>query len=469
MTRLLFALVLCGCATVPVRGVVPAPVGDDAASLDAFVQASLQAGDGVGLSVSVLKGGVVVLQKGYGRRALEPDAPVELNTPFAIGSVSKQFTVAALLLLAEEGKLSVDDPVSKWFPSLTRASGITLLDLMHHVSGYSDYYPLDYLDRRMLEAVPTDAVIARYAGRALEFEPRSRYSYSNTGYLILGRVIELVSGEPLAAFEQRRLFGPLGLTHTSVHPDGAPSGGEVARGYTRFALGPTQAAVTEAGGWLGGAAAMWSTAADLSTWGQALLTGKVLTAASLRVMTTPVRLSNGATLRYAGVLVGTSKDNVAIWSHSGAVNGFRAVLTLDAAGTSVAVLANFDDFDVGAVAEGLFGAVRPVGDVPVVTGPGPVEVARTVVAQFQAGSVDRRVFTEEFARFLTTERLANAKAALAPWGLPSEAALIRRSERGGLEVAVVELHYEVGSLRVTMYRRPDGTIEQVIISRVVSR
>ena len=464
---LLLVVVLAACATVPVHGVVPAP-GADAASLDAYLQAVLVASDGAGFSVSVRRAGEVVLEKAYGRRALAPDVPALPETPFAVGSLSKQFTVACLLLLAEDGKLSVNDPVSKWFPALTRASDITLLDLMQHVSGYHDYYPLDYLDQRMLEALPTDAVIARYAGAPLDFEPRARYSYSNTGYLILGRVIELVSGEPLAGFAQRRLFGPLGLVHTAYFCDGSPAGADMARGYTRFALGPSEPAVTEAGGWLGGAAGVWSTAAELTAWSKALFGGQVLRPESLVVMTTPGRLNNGASLRYAGGLVGAPHENRAVWFHTGAVNGFRAELKADSVGTSVAVLANFDDFDVGQVADALFDATRPPSEVPVVAGPAPVEVARALVAQLQAGSVDRRQFTEEFAAFLTTARLQNAKAALSPWGLPTGATLVRRSERGALEVAFVRLSYDAGLLEVTLYRRPDGTIEQVMIVRALS-
>src|SRR6185295_12921177 len=135
-------------------------------------------------------------------------------TLFAIGSVSKQFTSAAVLLLAEEGKLSARDPVAKYYPTLTRAKEITLLDLMNHVSGYPDYYPLDFLDRRMKKPIDPDELLRQYAGGKLDFEPDSRYSYSNTGYILLGRVVEKVSGESLGAFLTRRIFKPLGMDHS---------------------------------------------------------------------------------------------------------------------------------------------------------------------------------------------------------------------------------------------------------------
>src|SRR5581483_2620276 len=126
--------------------------------------------------------------------------PVDESTLFGLGSVTKQFTAAAALLLAERGKLSVNDRVAKYYPGLTRANAITLLDLMNHVSGYTDYYPLDFVDRRMLAPIAPDDLIRDYAGARLDFEPGTRWSYSNTGFVLLGRILERASGEPLGAF-----------------------------------------------------------------------------------------------------------------------------------------------------------------------------------------------------------------------------------------------------------------------------
>src|SRR5204863_7159051 len=154
------------------------------------------------------------------------------------------FTCSALLMLQEQKKLSLRDPVAKYFPSLTRAKDITLLDLGGHLSGYRDYYPLDYVDREMAMDQPADTIITRYATRPLDFEPRSHYSYSNTGYLILGRVVEKVSGQPFGAFLAARIFTPLHLTGTAYEP--SPNGADMARGYTSFALAPPIAAEPEA-------------------------------------------------------------------------------------------------------------------------------------------------------------------------------------------------------------------------------
>ena len=170
-----------------------------------------------------MQNGKVVLAKGYGVRDVSTRDPVTPRTMFAIGSVTKQFTCSALLLLAEPRRLSLADPVSRYFPSLTRANDITLLDLGGHLSGFRDYYPLDFVDREMQKAATVDQIITEYATRPLDFEPRSRYSYSNTGFLILGRVIEKVSGEPFGAFIDKRIFTPLKLTRTTYEPTSTTS------------------------------------------------------------------------------------------------------------------------------------------------------------------------------------------------------------------------------------------------------
>src|SRR6266576_6353122 len=130
----------------------------------------------VGVSVGVAQDGKIVFSNGYGVRSLSKRAPVALETMFAIGSVTKQFTCSALLLLAQEKKLSLGDRVSQYMPNLTRAGDITLLELGQHVSGYRDYYPLDFVDREMLEARGADSIIAEYATRPLDFEPGTRKS-----------------------------------------------------------------------------------------------------------------------------------------------------------------------------------------------------------------------------------------------------------------------------------------------------
>src|SRR4051812_26516784 len=177
----------------------------DTARVDSIVRAQMAEKHIIGVSVGIMQNGQIVFSRGYGVRDMATHDSVTRKTMFAIGSVTKQFTCSALLMLQEQGRLSLRDPVAKYFPNLTRARDITLLDLGGHLSGYRDYYPLDYVDREMQRAETPDTIIYRYATRPLDFEPRSRYSYSNTGFLILGRVVEKVSGEPFGRFVSERI------------------------------------------------------------------------------------------------------------------------------------------------------------------------------------------------------------------------------------------------------------------------
>ena len=191
----------------------------DLAAIDTYVAGVVRDKGIPGLALTIVRDGKIVLAKGYGQRSIEDKSPVETDTPFAIGSVTKQFACACIFLLAEDGKLSVDDKVSKYFPSLTSAGDITLYQLMTHTSGYTDYYPLDFVDRRMSKPIPLDTLIQEYAGTKLDFEPGSRWSYSNTGYIILGRVVEKVSGQSFGEFLRKRILNPTGDEGFGARPN----------------------------------------------------------------------------------------------------------------------------------------------------------------------------------------------------------------------------------------------------------
>ena len=171
----------------------------DLAGIDAYVAGYVRDHGYAGLSLAIVREGKLIFAKGYGKRSLEDGVPVEPDTPFAIGLVTKQFTCASVLLLAEEGKLSVNDKVAKYYPSLTKAGEVSLHDLMTHTAGYPDYYPLDFVDRRMKAPVSESSLLAEYAGAA-DFEPRTRWSYSNTGYVLLGSIVAKASGMPFGRF-----------------------------------------------------------------------------------------------------------------------------------------------------------------------------------------------------------------------------------------------------------------------------
>jgi D-alanyl-D-alanine carboxypeptidase len=442
----------------------------DLAAIDAYVAARVHDHGYAGLSLAIVREGKIVLAKGYGKRSLEEGLAVEPDTPFAVGSLTKQFTCACVLLLAEEAKLSIDDKVAKYDPSLTSAGDISLHDLMTHTAGYPDYYPLDFVDRRMKEPVSERALLGEYAGAKLDFEPSARWSYSNTGYVLLGSIVAKVSGKPFGQFLQERILTPLGMTHSAFEPGSEWNGR--ARGYTSFALGPLEPAVPEASGWLHAAGGLWASAPDLARWDLALMEGRVLKPESYRLMTTPRTLLSGHTTGYGCGLNVRQSGEETVLRHGGAVSGFLAVNALiPRAKSAVIVLTNNEHRAPDALHATILGLLlddlkkHGASHVPKVNGPPPKEAAISFLHQMQSGKVDRSRLGEEFAIFLTDERLQAAAPRLKELGEPEKVDVLRVAERGGMEVADVQFTFKTAKLEGLLYRTPDGKIQQLLFRK----
>jgi D-alanyl-D-alanine carboxypeptidase len=439
------------------------PTTFDLKAIDTYLADYLRAKNVPGLSVAIIRNGKLVFANGYGRRSLEDNQPVEADTLFAIGSITKQFTCALVLMLAEEGKLSVHDKVAKYFPELTRANDITLLDLMNNVSGYTDYYPLDFVDRRMRQEISADDLLRRYAGGTLDFEPGSRYSYSNTGFILLGRVVEKVSGEPFGSFLARRILEPLGMHHTAYESE--VSDKRLARGYTIFALSDPEYTTPEAKGWIGAAGGIYSTPSDLAKWDMALIGGNVLKPESYELMTQPRKLNDGKFTEYGCGLGVRMQSSRQILAHNGAVSGFVAYnATIPSTRSALIVMCN-QDGGYGAVPGQIFSLLlkEPVPSVPKIAGPPAADMAKTLFTSYQKGRVNRNELSEEFNLYLTDERIAGAAKRLKSYGAVRKVEMLTTNERGGMEVTTARLTFRKGTLKTLMYRRPDGKVEQFFV------
>lgn len=439
------------------------PDNFDPQAIDSFISATLREKNLPGISLAIVKDGQVVLEKAYGVRSLEDRRPVEKDTLFAIGSVSKQFTCACILLLAEEGKLSVQDKVAKYHPNLTRADDITLLDLMNHVSGYPDYYPLDFVDQRMRRKIDPDELLRQYAGGKLDFEPGTRYSYSNTGYVLLGRVIEKVTGETYGHFLSRRILQPLEMNQTVHEPDVA--GSQFAHGYTTFALGAPEPTVPEAKGWIGAAGAMYSTPFDLAKWNLALMSGKVLKPESYALMIRPRRLKGGKISEYGCGLAVRNQSSRRVLTHGGAVSGFTASsLMIPSTKSSVIMMCN-QDGGLGTMPSQIFSLLlkEPEPSIPKIAGPAAADMAKQMFTSYQKGRVNRDELSDEFNLYLTDEKIAGGTKRLKSYGAARKVEVLTTNERGGMEVTTARLTFKKGTLKTLMYRMPDGKIEQFFV------
>src|SRR5664280_505067 len=180
-----------------------------AAQIDAAAEQVLATTGVPSASLAVVKDGKVAYTHAYGNARLDPKTPAQPQMRYSIGSISKQFTAAAILLLEQQGKLSINDPVSKYVPGLTRGDEVTIRMVLSHTSGYQDYWPEDYLMPPMLKPVTAQQILDKWGAKPLDFDPGTKWQYSNTNYVIAGRIVEKISGTEIFRFLQQNVFTPL--------------------------------------------------------------------------------------------------------------------------------------------------------------------------------------------------------------------------------------------------------------------
>src|SRR5690348_16805530 len=183
---------------------------DQVASIDQLVAKTLSDTGVPSAEIAIVRNGQLVLSKAYGKA--NEGLPARPDLPYQIASNSKQFTAMAILLLRDEGKLSLDDHVSKYLPGITEGDKITIRQLLAHESGLQDFWPQDYSFIDMEQPTTPRHIVDKWAKKPLDFEPGTRWQYSNTGYVVAGMIAEKVSGEPLLTYLQRKIFDPLGMT-----------------------------------------------------------------------------------------------------------------------------------------------------------------------------------------------------------------------------------------------------------------
>src|SRR5580698_5695242 len=179
-------------------------------AIDAAVVKILKASEVPSASIAIVTDGKLDYAHAYGDQRLDGSAATT-TARYPLASISKQFTAAAILLLVEDGKMSLDDKVAKYLPTLTGADVVSIRELLSHTSGYRDYWPQDFQFEAMTKPITPEAILDRWARAPLDYTPGTKWQYSNTGYIVAGRIFEKVAKERLQSFEQRRLFKPLRL------------------------------------------------------------------------------------------------------------------------------------------------------------------------------------------------------------------------------------------------------------------
>jgi D-alanyl-D-alanine carboxypeptidase len=414
-------------------------------------------------SLAVVQGGKLVYTHAYGSARLAtattPAVPATPQMRYSIGSISKQFTAAAILLLQEEGKLSIDDPVGKYIPGLTRGDEVTIRQILSHTSGYQDYWPEDYVMTPMLAAESSQHILDTWAKKPLDFEPETQWQYSNTNFVIAGRIVETITGAPLMDFLTQRIFRPLGM-NSVWNSDEAKLTQADAMAYYRHALGPLRVAPKEGRGWMYAAGELAMTAHDLALWDQSLIAQFILKPESYKQMFTEVMLKDGKGTHYGLGVDVRDRDGHRSIEHSGEVSGFvsdNEVLVDD--GVAVAVLTNQDAVSAASTIARL--ATPVVLNVPLTA---PEQQAFDLYHGLQQGRIDRTLLAPNLGDYFTAEALADFQSSLAPLGDPLTFHQTREELRGGMTFRIFEIRYPGRRLTLTTYTYPDGKLEQYLIA-----
>lgn len=409
-------------------------------------------------SISVVKNGKLVYTQAYGFARLTPKVPATPSMRYSIGSISKQFAATAILLLQEQGKLTLDDPVGKYVPGLTRGDEVTIRQILSHTSGYQDYAPEDYPVASQLGPVTPQQILDTWATKPLDFEPGTQWQYSNTNYVIAGLIIEKVSGQKLFEFLGEHIFHPLGMKSAwnsdekeLTRTDAAP--------YMRNALGPMRPVPNGGQGWMFAAGELAMTPHDLALWNISMLNRSVLKPESYNEMFTEIKLKNGKGTHYGLGVEVTEHNGLHAIEHSGEVNGFVSdnIVLIDN-GVAVAVVTNHMASGASEIADLVAAAV--VGN----PNQAPAEKqAIEIYRGLQHGQIDRSLLAPNLAAYFDAQTIADFENSLGPLGEPAVFHQVRETLRGGMTFRRFDIQYPGKHLRLTTYTYPDGKLEQYLV------
>ena len=491
----LLAASLLSSAALAQAPAATAPHLDEATrqDVDTAAKAAVASSGVPSASLAIVKNGALVYTQAYGDARLDPPTPARPDMRYSIGSISKQFTAVAILMLQDEGKLSIDDKISKWLPDLTRASDITIRQVLSHTSGYQDFWPEDYVMTTMMQPAKPQHILDTWAKKPLDFEPGTQWQYSNTNYVIAGRIVEIVTKEDLFSFLQKRIFTPLYM-QSVMNQDFRLLADTDAEGYYRHALGPLRPAPKEGFGWMFAAGELAMTAHDLARWDMALMDSdsRFLSPKGWHDLEEEVKLKDGKGTMYGlGVQVAHFSGQRVVF-HSGEVSGFVAmnVVFPDLRG-AICVLTNLDASDGAStaarnVARIVFPMMRAAAKpeaAPVATAPAAApgakaaepaedskkvattEQARQIFLGLQQGKLDRTLLTQLTNDYFTQQAVDDYAQSLGPLGAPTKFAERDTELRGGMSFHVYEAEFAGGkSVTITTYIEPDGKIEQYLVA-----
>jgi CubicO group peptidase (beta-lactamase class C family) len=416
-------------------------------------------------SIAIVQNNRVVYAHAFGLANVAPPKPATADIAYPIGSISKQFTAHAILLLQQRGKLSIDDPVGKYFPNFTRANEVTLRNLMTMTSGYEDFAPQDYIIPAWRHNTDPLENATAWATKPLDFTPGTDWQYSNTNYVILGLIVQKVSGQPLMQFIRENVLDPLHLE--GVFNSYTEREKLQVTGYVSNALAPVRVLPLEGNGWYFGDGDLAMPASTLATWDIGIIEQKLLSPASYKLFETPFVLANGDSSHYGLGTFVYDRNGHRELEHSGEVGGYVSenivfpddgiaivVLTNQVASGAASMIGN-------GIARQLLPSTRPASASADTFAP----TLKTILTGLQQGQIDRSLFTPDTNDYFNADTLADFKSTLNPLGAITNVTRSYTHQRGGMTGSGYRVTYSNGTtITVSVYTQPDGKIEQFLIT-----
>lgn len=463
--------VLLFCAVWLAASISSSPT-DEGAKVDAYVRGEMQREQIPGLALGVYRDGKIVKAEGYGIANLEWDVPVKADTIFQSGSVGKQFAATAVMMLVEEGKVGLDDPVQKYFPDAPETwKDIKIRNLLSHTSGLGEYEsgprtkpdgPF-YLRLDMTE----DELYKKIAAMPMDFKPGEDWSYRNTNYVLLGIMIHRVTGKFYGDYLQERIFHPLGMTSTRIISDRdiiphRAAGYELVKGELKNQdwVSPTFNSTADG--------TLYFTVLDLEKWDAALYTEKLLKRSSLDQMWTVMKLNNGKPNKanYGFAWEINQINGHKVIEHGGAWQGFTCDISryVDDKLT-VVVLTNLDSGHAqpGKIAHTVAGLyipalmpaeIKPIEDKE----PQTTQLVRSLLQEIASGKTDQDRFTAELRAKLFPEAIEGMSGYLKELGPLKSLDLIKRGGEGGQRSYQYRANYEHMTLFLSLQLTKDNKI-----------
>lgn len=433
--------------------------------LDAYVEEEMARRHVPGLSLAVVRNGKLVLARGYGKANVEHSIPARPGTVYELASVTKQFTAAAVMLLVEDGKVALDEPAAKYLADTPAAwKDVTVRHLLTHTSGIPSYTNQPAFGQFPRRDYTKAEIVSLVSGLPLEFQPGERFAYNNTGYFLLGMLIEKVSGREYEAFLRERIFKPLEMTSTRLNdrreviPNRAA--GYSWQGRLRNAEYVSTTQPFSAGGLL-------STVEDMAKWDAALAGEKLLKPASLRQMWTSMNLKDGKPAGYGFGWAVQDVNGHRMVAHGGGIPGFSTQISrfVDDRLT-VIVLANLEGGAAAALARGVAALYVPALAQPVareIEDPDPATTARlkALLQSLAAGKPDTALFTEAARKALFPDGAKEAGEFLARLGPLKSLALVTLQDQGVLRTLRYRALFGDTTLFVTFALDKEGKIAGV--------